>query len=348
MRVLIMRLPGSFLLALALLASPAFAANISVETDDEIRISGEIGEGDGAKFVALFATNRLNPGATVSLVSDGGLLGEAAIIGLTIRERGLVTYVPKGHCYSACALIWLGGTQLFRHPKSEIGFHQAFDRKTSVPQGNAVVGFYLAKLGYEVQTSLFVTEAVPSTIKLLTDRNAGEAGIVYQTLDIEAGRRLDFVDGSYYVGKHRNGQPNGTGTKYFKNRDVYAGEWKDGLREGKGTMTFANGDRYEGNFRKDKFQLYGNMTYTDGSSYDGTWQAGEPEGVGTFRYTDGSRYAGNWKGGRKHGSGTFYYPDGAEFAGTWVNGMKSGEGKYKSSSNTYNLIYQYGMLVKRQ
>ena len=348
MRVLTMRFFSTCFVALALLGSPAFSAEISVVSDDEIRISGEIVEGDGAKFAALFASRRMNPEATVSLVSDGGLLGEAAVIGLTIRERGLVTYVPKGNCNSACALIWLGGTKLFRHPKSEIGFHQAFDRKTSVPQGNAVVGFYLAKLGYDVKTSLFATEAAPKSVKLLTDRNASEAGIAYQTLDIEAGRRLNFADGSYYVGKHHNGQPNGTGTKYFKNGDVYAGEWLDGLREGKGTMTFASGDRYEGYFRKDNFHLYGKMTYTDGSSYDGIWQAGEPEGFGTFRYADGGRYAGSWKGGRKHRKGTFYYPDGAEFGGSWVHGLKSGEGKYKSSSNKYNLIYQHGLPITRQ
>lgn len=348
MRVLIMRFPGALLLAFALIAPPAFSAEISVVSDDEIRISGEIKGGDGARFVALLAARRMNPEATVSLASDGGLIGEATTIGLTIRERGLVTYVPKGNCYSACALIWLGGTKLFRHPKSEIGFHQSFDRETSIPQGNALVGFYLAKLGYDVRTSLFATEAAPRTMKLLTDRNAGEAGIAYQTLDIEAGRRLDFADGSYYVGQHRNGQPNGIGTKYFKNGDVYTGEWKDGLRDGKGKMTFASGDRYEGNFREDKFQLYGNMTYTDGSSYDGTWQAGEPEGMGTFRYTDGSRYTGNWKDGKKHGNGTFFYPDGAEFSGNWVQGMKTGEGKYKSSATQYNITYAHGLPIARK
>lgn len=343
-----MRFPCTFLLALTVLASPASAAEISAVSDDEIRISGEIVEGDGAKFVALFAARRMNPGATVSLTSDGGLLGEAAIIGLTIRERGLVTYVPKGNCYSACALIWLGGAKLVRHPKSEIGFHQAFDRRTSVPQGNAVVGFYLAKLGYDVRTSLFATEAAPKSVKLLTDKNAGEAGITYRTEDIDAGRRLEFSDGSYYEGKHRNGQPHGAGTKYFKNGDVYVGEWRDGLRDGNGMMKFANGDRYKGNFRRDKFQLYGNMTYTDGSSYDGTWQAGEPEGSGTFRYADGSRYAGSWKGGRKHGRGTFFHQDGSEYSGSWLKGIKNGEGVYKSFSAKYGIVYDYGVPIARK
>jgi hypothetical protein len=348
MRVLTMRLPGIFLLSFALFASPARAADISVVSDDEIRISGEIVEGDGAKFVALFAARRMNPEATVSLASGGGLLGEATVIGLTIRERGLVTYVPKGDCYSACALIWLGGTKLFRHPKSEIGFHQSFDHRTGAPQGNAMVGFYLAKLGYEIQTSLFVTEAAPSTIKLLTDKNAGEAGIAYQTLDIEAGRRLDFADGSYYVGKNRNGQPHGAGTKYFKNGDVYSGEWKDGLRDGKGVITFANGDRYEGNFQEDEFHLFGKMIYYDGSIYDGAWSAGEPEGFGTFRYADGGRYAGGWKGGRKHGKGTFFHREGSEFSGIWVNGIKEGEGIYKSSSKKYGIVFEHGFPIERK
>ena len=51
-----------------------------------------------------------------------------------------------------------------------------------------------------------------------------------------------FEDGvNTYVGKFKNGVPNGQGTFTFVNGNKYVGEFKNAKRNGLGTYTFANG-----------------------------------------------------------------------------------------------------------
>lgn len=57
------------------------------------------------------------------LNSDGGLVDSALIIAHEVNERGLGTFVlPKSHCYSACAFIFLAGAT--RETQGGLGVHQ--------------------------------------------------------------------------------------------------------------------------------------------------------------------------------------------------------------------------------
>jgi len=49
---------------------------------------------------------------------------------------------------------------------------------------------------------------------------------------------------SKYVGKTKNGKPNGQGTQTWSDfGDKYVGEWKNGKKHGQGTFTWSNGKK---------------------------------------------------------------------------------------------------------
>ena len=189
-----MRLLCLILVVIGLDVARASAAKIYLDRD-EIVLKGEIKFGDSQKFKKIidqiYRKSYLQPidGVTqrdrssprnikrIRLTSIGGRVGEALEIGHYIRTHNVATYVPKGKCYSACALLWLAGRSKFRHPASSIGFHRTFDRKTGRAIGNAIVGFYLSEMGYSYNTARFVTKASPKKLTYLTEQNKSEAGI---------------------------------------------------------------------------------------------------------------------------------------------------------------------------
>jgi len=58
---------------------------------------------------------------------------------------------------------------------------------------------------------------------------------------------------SKYVGKTKNGKPNGQGTQTWSDfGDKYVGEWKNGKKHGQGTFTYYDGDKYVGEFKDDE------------------------------------------------------------------------------------------------
>jgi hypothetical protein len=144
----------------------------------EIHLSGKVEIGDFEKFEAVAATA---DNAIVSLASPGGLLDEGLRIGARIRERGFSTAVPDGAvCASACGLIWLAGTSRFVEGNGRVGFHAIYvaddDHSISAP-GNALVGSYMARLGYSDLAVAYATEAGPSDMRWLTPSNASFLGI---------------------------------------------------------------------------------------------------------------------------------------------------------------------------
>ena len=59
------------------------------------------------------------------------------------------------------------------------------------------------------------------------------------------------TDGKY-VGKIRNGLPNGQGTYTSPYGRKYVGEWKDGKYDGQGTSTTSDGREYVGEYKEGK------------------------------------------------------------------------------------------------
>jgi membrane-bound ClpP family serine protease len=146
-----------------------------------ILINGVISPGDFDNF--LRQSNGLVD-AAVALRGPGGSLAEALFIGELINKRGYMTIVgPSDICASACALIWLAGSQRAMTADSSIGFHAASLLEGDVSKvsstGNAVVGAYLTQLGFNLNAVVYVTSAPPTEIRWLSEEGALKNGIEF-------------------------------------------------------------------------------------------------------------------------------------------------------------------------
>lgn len=129
--------------ALVLLGHPVAAADLRTETRDGwfgkagvIRVDGQLERGDAARFRALADDLTKRPlGAfvegtkaiVVRLDSEGGSVAAALEIGRLVRERFMVTEVPKGaECASACVYILAAGVERTVGEDAEIGLHRPY------------------------------------------------------------------------------------------------------------------------------------------------------------------------------------------------------------------------------
>ena len=127
---------------------------------------------------------------------------------------------------------------------------------------------------------------------------------------------------SKYVGKTKNGKPNGQGTQTWSDfGDKYVGEWKNGKKHGQGTFTWSDfGEKYEGGWKDGKKHGQGTYTYSDGDKYVGEWKDGKRNGQGTYTWSSGNKYVGEFKDGKKHGQGKMILPDGKKYVGEFKDG----------------------------
>lgn len=164
---------------LASTALSAYAADIKVETaipgfGSAVFINGTITPEDSENF--KLRTNQLSGKVSVYLNSTGGNLVAALEIGETIRLKGWSTYVVS-ECYSGCALIWLAGVRRVMYTDAKIGFHAASINGEEKGVGNALLGTYLARLGFGYGVAALVTQSDPNNITILTPEIAKQAGI---------------------------------------------------------------------------------------------------------------------------------------------------------------------------
>jgi len=107
------------------------------------------------------------------LDSPGGAIGTAIWIGEKIREYGFKTAIADHvKCASACALIWMGGTERYLDAKARLGFHSARGSwNKSNPAYNEVNGLgndmiirYLQRLGVREAESARLISAPPNSM----------------------------------------------------------------------------------------------------------------------------------------------------------------------------------------
>jgi hypothetical protein len=143
-----------------------------------ITISGEIEAGDEKTFDHITVFTGLKR-VFVYLNSPGGLMDPALAIGKQIAALSSYETVVSQHCASSCALIWLAGRQRYVFSKASIGFHGVYlaDSLKISPDGNAVVGAYLARLGYSDKAIEWMTAADPNSMQWLDSKTAKELGV---------------------------------------------------------------------------------------------------------------------------------------------------------------------------
>lgn len=95
---------------------------------------------------------------------------------------GYTTVVTdKDVCASACALIWMAGSNRVASYDGNVGFHASYRNESGklveVGAANALIGNYLTLLGESAKTVVFATAAPPDRILWLTAANKEAAGI---------------------------------------------------------------------------------------------------------------------------------------------------------------------------
>jgi ATP-dependent protease ClpP protease subunit len=167
---------------LSSVAWPCHAALIEV-AQGRVTIDGDIGPNDFAVFKAK--TSPLSQ-AVVVIRSNGGKVLPAIQIGEMVRMKGFATYVGE-YCLSACALLWLGGTQRYMAATAQIGFHAAYNETGhEIGMANAVVGAYLTKIGLPYEAVMYATVAAPNSMKYLTAADAKRVGIDVNIINPDA------------------------------------------------------------------------------------------------------------------------------------------------------------------
>ncbi|HYT41389.1 MAG TPA: ATP-dependent Clp protease proteolytic subunit [Methylomirabilota bacterium] len=160
-------LTGWALIIAFLLIYDAHASEFLI-TKSSVQINGVIVKGDYERFI--LATKDLGPKDTIWFNSEGGHVLTGIQIAQLIKKKGWNTSVASNDlCTSTCALIWLAGKPRFAMPKSHIGFHGVYfseDKKPSTG-GNAIVGAYLAELGFNYNTIYFLTQSPPDEMEWL-------------------------------------------------------------------------------------------------------------------------------------------------------------------------------------
>lgn len=140
-----------------------------------VSLSGEIVSGDADKFFEIIDQHN---DLVLVLESPGGIVNDAYQIAAELQLRGLSTLVrPQTECYSACALIWLGGKNRYMSDTSVIGFHQVHVGGVASGQGNATYGGFLSDLGMNKWAIQYLSAAGPESTENLTPDMAKFLGI---------------------------------------------------------------------------------------------------------------------------------------------------------------------------
>ena len=178
--------------ALAFASVPAHAAAITV-IGGGVYLTGKIEANDNIKFFSSTVTAHLPKGTKVYLDSLGGDVGAGLGIANTIRAEHYETVVERGKtCASMCGLIWLAGAQRWWSPDAHIGFHAIYETGTKAisATGNAVVGAYLARLGFSEAAVRYFTQASPDSMTWLTQADAFHIGLAYNSADVRGPRNF--------------------------------------------------------------------------------------------------------------------------------------------------------------
>jgi hypothetical protein len=184
------RLAATLASMLATTTLSANAAEITYQTGSrdavgQINISGDIEKGDAVKFEDIVKTMPEKV-AIIVLASPGGTLVDGLEIGISIRNHGFLTIIDGALCASTCSLVWLAGVERYAGANSEIGFHaiyvRAGDAANVSSNGNAVVGAYVAQLGFSYKTAAYVTTAQPDDMRWLKWGDKDLSGIAYTYL----------------------------------------------------------------------------------------------------------------------------------------------------------------------
>ena len=170
---------------------------------------------------------------------------------------------------------------------------------------------------------------------------------------LQGNGRLDYRNGSWFVGTFKDGQLQGAGEWHGANGEQYLGEFQQGVFHGQGHLRDGNGGDYEGEFKlgqfsgegrfsqsgliyrgefkNNQFEGLGTLEWTDGSSFKGQFSQGQPQGQGVRTDEYGNQFSGQFEQGQLNGPGSFKSPDGDVYSGGFRDNQFHGQGRYQSA-----------------
>ncbi len=146
---------------------------------------------------------------------------------------------------------------------------------------------------------------------------------------LQGNGRLDYRNGSWFVGTFKDGQLQGAGEWHGANDEHYLGEFQQGAFHGQGHLRNGDGGTYEGEFELGRFSGEGRFSQ-DGLVYRGTFKNNLFEGLGTLEWADGSSFKGQFSKGQPQGQGVRSDEYGNQFSGQFDQGQLNGPGSFKS------------------
>jgi hypothetical protein len=124
-------------------------------------------------------------------------------------------------------------------------------------------------------------------------------------------KKINYPDGSFYVGEVVDTIREGNGKMTYKNGNVYDGGWHNNKRSGQGKLQYSTGGSDEGRYEEGDM-VYGTAIRANGAeAYTGALKNGKPYGWGKSnvvrKNANGTitteEYSGQWAEGKKHGMG---------------------------------------------
>jgi hypothetical protein len=149
---------------------------VPTERERVVALGGPIERGELRIFLEV--VNSAQPDIII-LDSPGGNLGEALDIAKEIQERGLNTFIyGKGHCASACALLFLAGSTKYARPGAMIGLHSGslFDG-TPDQQATMLMALFFIRIGAPAHIVDRIFDTPPSEMYWLTEADKEALGI---------------------------------------------------------------------------------------------------------------------------------------------------------------------------
>ena len=138
---------------------------------------------------------------------------------------------------------------------------------------------FLERFALEIQSSLWALYlSISLAVIPVSMAIAQETGVVEvspsNAASLKVGK-IEFANGSIYLGGLKLGEMHGSGIFKYGNGDVYEGEFVDGQLHGEGMFIFDSGDRYEGTFILGQRSGWGVAAYADGSQYEGEFESNQ-------------------------------------------------------------------------